>query len=134
MAAATFPQFFQPWFRMFSGGHMNRIMNTPLSSYQEAITALAGGAQLNSPAITAKYNRVGTVATSGDSVQLPVAACGAEYLVRNDGANPLQVFGAYGSSDTIDGTAGATGISVTNGKGMLFFCTVLGRWSTIKGA
>ena len=50
---------------------------------------------------------------------LPAGLLGGIVHVRNSGANALTVF-AQGS-DTIDGTAGSTGVSIASGKSALFF-------------
>jgi hypothetical protein len=76
------------------------------------------------------------VATGGDSVQLPPSgtAGGGSVVVFNGGAASTQVFANAVSSlpsgvlDTINGTAGATGVAVANGKTAIFMCSAAGAW------
>jgi hypothetical protein len=118
------------WFTLSLGGGVNGNFFT-LSSV-DALTALAGGGRTGATAITANITRFSVVATSGDSSVLPVAAPGLFIEVINDGAAPMQVF-ALGS-DTIDGTAGATGVSLVNAKRAIFSSTVAGKWVSLVGA
>lgn len=56
-----------------------------------------------------------TTAASGTGVILPdigTAGVGAIVRIFNNGANPIKVYGV--GSQTIDGTAGATGVTLTN--------------------
>ena len=87
-----------------------------------------GGAQSGSPVMIAAINSVDTVATGGDSVQLPLAIPGAAVTVSNTTGTSCQVFGNQNGTDTINGTAGATGISLAGGKTITFYATVLGKW------
>ena len=100
---------------------------------QDAITARAGGGQASATAITASLVNVGVCATAADSVQLPLAVAGASIYIRNNGAASMQVFAANGSTDTINGTAGATGVAQAAATGRLYFCTVSapgGKWQS----
>ncbi len=101
----------------------------------DGITAHAGGGQASAVQLTNGWNRVTTVATAADSVQLPAALPGSQVLVINDAAaNSLQVFGKNGNTDTIDGTAGATGEAIAAAKRRLFFCLTAGAWQSLLGA
>lgn len=79
-----------------------------MTAIADNLTALAGGGQTGATVLTGQVNRVTTVATSGDSVQLFPAGIGANIWVINAGANPMQVF-ANGAG-TINGVAAATGV------------------------
>ncbi len=57
---------------------------------------------------------------------LPAAVAGDLRIVFNDGAAATQVFA--NGSDTIDGTAGATGVPLTNAKRAMFVCLTTGAW------
>ena len=92
------------------------------------LTAHAGGTQALATQLVNGLNEVGTTATNNDSVQLPLALPGTVVFVANSGAATLAVYGRYGSSDTIDGTAGATGTTQTTGVDNLYFCAAAGRW------
>lgn len=97
-----------------------------VESIQTGVTALAGGGQTGATPLTAMTSRVTTVATQGDSVALPAALLGFEITVINQGANPMQVFGA--GTDTINGIATATGISQGIKTIATYICSVAGNW------
>jgi hypothetical protein len=102
-------------------------------SAANALTAHAGGGQGSALALSSIVNRVTTVATAADSVKLPPATVGGFQVVFNKAAsNAMQVFGA--GTDTINGVATGTGVSLAAGKGALFFCAVAGAWDQILTA
>jgi len=88
-------------------------------SYSGSLTAV-GTNRGTALALTAQTNHVTTAASSAVGVVLPSAATvGVGGIVRviNDGpSNSFHVYAA--GSDTIDGTAGATGVVLTNA----FYC------------
>jgi hypothetical protein len=84
------------------------------------ITARAGGGQATATVLTACLNRVTTVGSAADSVALPAAVGGQCITVINASGTSMQVFAAVGSSDTINGTAGSTGVAIAGGKTMEF--------------
>src|ERR1700692_3330429 len=69
-------------------------------SFQDGITAHAGGTQALAVPLTAHTCRISTVATAGDSVKLPPSAPGLELVIINHGAQAMQVFGS--GTETID--------------------------------
>ena len=74
----------------------------------------AGTTRADALALTKAMNNV-TTAGSGTGVVLPAASTvgvGGTVIVYNNGANPIKVYAA--GSDTIDGTAGSTGVTLTN--------------------
>lgn len=97
-------------------------------SATNAIVANPGGGQVNAVVLTSQTNRVGTVATAGDSVKLPAATAGLELTVINRGAQDLGVFGS--GTDTIDGQASATGVLQMANSVVLYFCAVAGIWES----
>lgn len=101
---------------------------------QYGLTALASGLQAGATQLTYGLNAVDTVAGNNDSVQLPAAAAGAMVLVANNGANTLTVFGQEDRSDTINGTAGSTGVTQATGVHALYFCAKDTKWSRILSA
>ena len=104
----------------------------PTVSFTDAMTALAGGAQAGT-AITTVINRVTTVVTAGDSVQLPVSSPGLQLTVINAAAaNSLNVFGQTG--DTIDAIAANSPRAVAANKTANFYCTVSGKWHSVLTA
>jgi hypothetical protein len=90
------------------------------------ITAHAGGGQASATPLVAQVNLVSTVATAADSVKLPASASGLCITVINGAANALQLFGA--GSDTINGAAAATGVSVAAGKTGHYCSAAAGTW------
>lgn len=113
------PQVVLPGARLIDGSNFNDLVNQFNSLAPTAVTALAGGGRTGAPILQYANNIVSTVATAADSVQLPIGYPGAICVVRNTGANAMQVF-AQGS-DTINATAGSTGVSQAVG-GALYWC------------
>jgi hypothetical protein len=113
------------------GSATNRVGMIYRSS-DAALTAHAGGGQASALALTSMLNRVTTVATAADSVVLPVATAGLRIDVENAGANAMQVFA--NGSDTINGTAGATGLSQAIATVAIYRCYVAGAWTRTVGA
>lgn len=73
-----------------------------------------GTTRANALALTSAVNVIGTAAASTGVVLPSAATVGIGGVVRiyNDGANPIKVYSA--GSDTIDGVAGTTGVTLTN--------------------
>lgn len=103
-------------------------------STQGGITALAGGGKLaTTPKLTYGYNRISVCATAADSACLPAWQRGAVVVLVNDGAAACQVFGQFGSTDTIDAIATATGVPLTNATRSFYFAgDVAGNWYSGK--
>ena len=103
------------------------------------LTAEAGGTQALATQLSYGINEVATVAGAADGVQLPICVPGAVVYVSNAGAASMQVFGKNGRTDTINGTAGATGVAQANGITALYICTrtvsnVQGTWRRLLSA
>lgn len=90
----------------------------------------AGTTRADALALTASINRVGTAAAS-TGVILPAAKVNQPILVINDGANAIKVYGA--GSDTIDGVAATTGVTLTNAKRAWFIPTASGAYVSLMG-
>jgi len=96
-------------------------------NYDSALTATAGGGQTNALLMVSQFNRYSVVASGNDSAKLPpqsptidtLGYVGIPIIVRNDGANSMQVYGS--GTDTINGVATATGVAVPAGKTAMFF-------------
>lgn len=95
---------------------------------QDNITA-AGTSQATATPMIGQINTVATVAT-GTGVNLPASFSGLAVTVVNAGANTLLVYPAQGASDTINGFAAATGLSMLPGSEATFNCTATGAWNT----
>jgi hypothetical protein len=108
----------------------------PLTNAVTGITALAGGARsAATPVLSGGFNEVTTVATATDSVCLPPAVYGMEIVVHNAAAaNAMQVFAAFGTTDTINGVAAATGVAQAAGKGAIYACYADGKWTRVLSA
>lgn len=101
------------------------------SSVASGLTA-AGTTRANALALTASINVITTAAASTGAV-LPAAAtvgAGGEVIIFNDGASAIKVYAA--GSDTIDGTAGATGVTLTNAKRCAYFVTAALTWESAQ--
>ena len=102
------------------------------NSYTNAITAHAGGGQGSATLLTTVLNRVTTVATSGDSVILPVSVAGMELLVSNNGANSMNIFPATG--EKINALSANTAYALAAGSSASIFCCFATQWHTISGS
>ena len=101
-------------------------------SAKDGLTALAGGAQAGT-ALTTMINRITTVVTAADSVQLPVSAAGISLVVVNAAAaNSMNVFPQTG--DAINALAANAAFAIAAGKTATFYCTAAGRWHSVLSA
>lgn len=96
-------------------------------SVGNALTA-AGTTRADALALTHQMNNVTTAAASSGVVlpAITTAGVGAIVTVFNAGSNAIQVYGA--GSDTIDGTAGATGVALTNTKRCQYMAVAAATW------
>jgi hypothetical protein len=121
------PNRFQSGFRLQDGNAVDVALATPQWQTNDNIVALAGGAlNANTPVLTLGANEVGTVASGNDSVVLPSAVAGSVVYMLNAGANTVKVYG--NGSDTINGTAGGTGVTYATTKRVLFIAIADGEW------
>lgn len=100
-------------------------------STADALTA-AGTTRADALQLAAQMNVLSTVA-SGTGVILPSATAvgvGGSVIVFNDGANPAKVYAT--GSETIDGTAGSTGVTLTNALRCEFYLTTTLKWKSAK--
>jgi len=127
------PQRLESGKRLADDDAINFAFATPQWQTYTGITALAGGARNSStPVLVLGSNEVTTVASGADSVVLPVAVPGSVVFVANAGASSMQVFA--NGSDTINGTAGATGVAQASGRSALYVAADLGQWYRILSA
>jgi hypothetical protein len=120
----TGPHLFDPTIAAGGGGR----------SYAGSITARAGGTRAAATPLNAAINRIGVCATAADSVYLPPAVGGQVVYVQNAGAAACQVFAAPGTSDTINGVAAATGVSLAAAKACSFTSPGPGIWYWVLSA
>lgn len=102
-----------------------------LNALNTAQTALAGGAQAGT-ALTMGLNRFTTVATGGDSAQLPALTGGVTVVVVNAGANSMNVFPQTGG--TINALSANASFAVASGKTVIFIQTVDNAWYALLSA
>lgn len=99
---------------------------------QGGLTAQADNTRANATELNYGSNELSVVAGAADSAVLPPAIQGAVVYVANAGAAAAQIFAA--GSDTLNGTAGATGVSQTNGLNATYFCPTTGKWYRVLSA
>jgi hypothetical protein len=106
---------------------------------QQTIGITAGTTQTQAGATQLNYG-ISTVATanSGDAVALPGCVVGAVVYVINAAGNAFTVFAQNPSTDTINGTAGATGVSQAASNNAIYICATSrttsagGKWLSIR--
>lgn len=104
-------------------------INITTRTSEAAIVAHAGGGQANAYQLTKQFNRVDTVATTGDSVKCPLAAKSNVLLVQNNGANDLNLFPFLG--DKFLGQIVNSSFYLTAGQQINLFCFTDGEWTII---
>jgi len=112
------PQLFDPSVAAAGGGR----------SYASTVTAKAGGTRALATKLTTAISRITVCATAADSVALPPAVGGMVIYVYNAGAAACQVFADTATSDTINGIAAATGVSLAAAKSAAFVSPGPGVW------
>lgn len=105
-------------------------------TFNDSMTARAGGGRANATKIDSMFCTVSTVASVGDSVVLPPISSfpgGALIIcVTNTAANAMLVFAD--GSDTINGIAGATGVTQMGGSIVYYQMTKAATWVAILGS
>jgi hypothetical protein len=112
------------------------------SSFQNGLIAFAGGGQASATPITRTYSRFTTVATTGDSAQLPTASPLLEYTIKNAGANSMNVFpnpipnaGNWPvTADQINAAGANVAFALAAGKTAIFISMVSGFWDVVLTA
>ncbi len=130
---ASFPKWFPSGFRLINGLNLTNLFNNPQTSYEDTITAKAGGGQANAYQLSAAKSRVSVCVTNADSVKLPKSKffVGSEFVVINDGAANLAVFPF--DTATIDGGAASASVTITAAKRAIFYCVADGKWQSLEG-
>lgn len=115
-----------------SGSAAGSFSNVTATGYIRESTAngltATGTTRTDALQLAAQINRVTTAAAS-TGVNLPASATagiGAIITLYNAGANAIKVYGL--GSDTIDGTAGATGVTLTNALRCFYTCVAANTW------
>lgn len=73
------------------------------------------------------------VTTSAASTGIALPACsgtssGSVVHVTNQSGQTITIYGKNGTSDTINATAGSTGVTLANSAAKLLVCAVNGKW------
>ena len=104
-----------------------RIPDLVIHDLDAGLTADAGSAQGGLP-LTASYNEISTVGTTGDSATLYAAQAGIKQTVMNNGANSMDIFPASGD----DLGAGAnTAVALAAGNNITYFAIDATNWETL---
>jgi hypothetical protein len=115
------------------------------SSYQNNLTAHAGGLQALATPITTTYSRFVFVASANDSAVLPPAGGGLEFIVKNAHAtNSMNIFPAsaaqggfrgdgpnFPAGDSINALGANAPFALGAGKSARFFCVAPSVWDTL---
>ncbi len=109
------------------GGNLSTAGYT-LESVGNALTA-AGTTRADALQLAKEINNITTAAAS-TGVVLPVGVIGMRITVFNGGASTIKVYAS--GSETIDGTAGATGVNLTNANRCEYFFTAANTWISAK--
>ena len=113
---------FIPGPRLIDGSDLNGAFSQPVNSIETGIVA-TGTTIDDAYQLQAAINVLGTVAAS-TGVKLRNLDSGGIQTIYNDGANAVTVY----ADDAIDGTAGATGVTLTNAKRAIFTRKPDGSW------
>lgn len=95
---------------------------------QQGVTALAGGGQPGSPAVTALEVFVDTVASANDSIQVLAAIKGNKQIIHNHGANSLNIFPINGGTDKFIGLAANAALQLDAGGTVAIVCCANGTY------
>ena len=111
--------------QLLPGSWANAVTDSWTST--QVVTATPAGTQANSVLLNAANINITVVATANDGVKLPPAKAGMEIsIVNSDAADAAQIFAS--GSDTINATAGATGVSLAAGGAIILRCIKDGNW------
>lgn len=123
---------FAPGFALQDGTKLQALVELRNLNASGALTAQADGTRANATPLLNGLNELGTVAGAADSALLPLAEPGSMVFVANAGAQNAQIFAR--GDDTINGTAGATGVAQNVGVSALYVCIVAGSWRRLLSA
>lgn len=91
------------------------------------LTAFAGGGQASAVLIPDSHGTIGTCATAGDSLKLPlIAYLGQEITIKNEGATAADIFPSTGG--TIDGGAANAAVRLQKGQIVSFKAVSSTAW------
>lgn len=117
--------------QLLPGSWANAITDSLTSA--QPITATPAGTQATSILINSANVNITVVATANDGIKLPPALAGMVVnIVNSDAADAAQIFAS--GSDTINATAGATGVSLAAGAAIVLRCIKNGNWRRFVSA
>ena len=121
------PDRFPGGFRLTDGNELDVALSAPIWQTNYGITAVGTALDSTTPVLVLGSNVVTTSTASNYGVALPSAVAGSVvYFLNADSADAVTVFGS--GSATINGTAGATGVSFAAAKRVLFIAVDNGVW------
>lgn len=127
----------EPGFRPIDGSWLIGLSSGQNFTTQTGIVTGASG-QANCTAIGANNMNAVTSSVSSGSICLPPAGSGRQIYIQNATGNSIQVFGsltpAVSGGDTLNGTAGSTGLAVTAGQNIDCFTATTGAWACTRGS
>lgn len=105
-------------------GHL--VMATGLlCRYAANVTSAAGTTRADATQLSREFTRISSAA-SGTGVILPTGVVGMYVTIYHGGANAVKVYAS--GSETIDGTAGSTGVTLTNGNACMYVFSATNTW------
>lgn len=115
-------------------GAMKGVGGGSFAASQIGITAGTTRTQAGAYALSTPYSRVDTSTAQsattglGDGVALPLstAMAGSFFVVHNNTANSIQVYGT--GSDTVNEQTGSIGITQPRNSVHVFYCTAANKW------
>lgn len=113
--------------RLVDGKILADLLAAKGLDYRASMTATVSGDNTNSIALLGGINEVTVSANDTDGALLPPAEAGSVVFFHNaDSAQDVTVFGR--GSDTINGTAGSTGVAIGQGLTAIFICPRATIW------
>lgn len=113
-------------FFMISPDFSSLLPNATFTQTFEGLTALAGGGQTGAPVLSNGINVFTTVATAGDSADLPANVLGKIITVVNTTVTSMNVFPSLG--DTINALSANTALAVAGGATTQFIGATTTNW------
>lgn len=92
------------------------------------VAAATGTTRADASQLSGDFRRLSNVA-SGTGVILPTGVIGMAITIVHSGANPVKVYA--NGSETIDGVAGSTGVTLTNGARCLYWFSAANTWHSM---
>ncbi len=117
--------------QLISGAHINYLGLLMTGTISPAVALAGGGLSAATPQAMAAFIELTTVASANDSYSLPPAKSGLRVTFTNNGANSAQIMGAFGTADTVNGAAVATGVALAAAATAMFVCVKDGVWKRI---